>query len=201
MRKKPHTKYRATAVFALILTIVLCFAAGVLTGELMGRANIPWWGGLIALAIVVAACWVQLIVHEAGHLVFGLRSGYKFLSFRIGNVMFMKENGKMKVKLFSLAGTGGQCLMSPPSMVKGKFPVQLYNYGGVLANLIVAAVAVIVLVLGFSYVWVAIPALAIALFGFVDAIINGIPIRTSVICNDGYNAVTLKNNKKALRAF
>lgn len=37
------------------------------------------------------AIFVQLIIHEAGHLVFGLLSGYAFGSFRIFSFMWVKE--------------------------------------------------------------------------------------------------------------
>lgn len=86
------------------------------------------------------AMLIQIIVHEAGHLVFGLISGYKFSSFRIFSFMWVKEDGKMRLKRLSIAGTGGQCLMSPPDMVDGRIPVVLYNLGGSLMNVIVSLV-------------------------------------------------------------
>ena len=73
--------------------------------------------------------YLQLIIHEAGHLVFGLLSGYRFTSFRIGSFMWMKENNKIAIKRLTLAGTGGQCLMEPPQMQDGKIPVILFNLG------------------------------------------------------------------------
>lgn len=79
-----------------------------------------------------AAILVHVIIHEAGHLVFGLLSGYKFSSFRIFSFMWVKEGDKISVRRLSIAGTGGQCLMSPPDMVDGKIPVVLYNLGGSL---------------------------------------------------------------------
>lgn len=71
------------------------------------------------------AILMHIVIHEAGHLVFGLLSGYKFSSFRIFSFMWIKENGKIKLKRLSIAGTGGQCLMVPPDMTEGKFPVSL----------------------------------------------------------------------------
>lgn len=73
---------------------------------------------------------LQIIIHEAGHLIGGILTGYKFSSFRIFNFMFIKENDKLKLKKLSLAGTGGQCLMSPPEFIEGKVPYILYNLGG-----------------------------------------------------------------------
>ena len=63
-------------------------------------------------------------------------TGYKFNSFRIFSVILIKQNGKLKIKNISLAGTGGQCLMSPPELIDGKMPYVLYNLGGVILNVI-----------------------------------------------------------------
>ena len=80
--------------------------------------------------------YLQLIIHELGHLIFGLLSGYKFSSFRIGNIILLKHRKKLKFKKLKIAGTAGQCLMSPPEIKDGKVPVFLYNLGGALLNLI-----------------------------------------------------------------
>ena len=95
---------------------------------------------IIGLFLVIyVASYLQVIIHESGHLVFGLMSGYRFGSFRIASFIWVKDQGKIKFKRMKIAGTGGQCLMSPPEMVDGKFPVVLYNFGGALMNLIFAA--------------------------------------------------------------
>ncbi|MBQ3106858.1 MAG: hypothetical protein IJC51_05275, partial [Eggerthellaceae bacterium] len=46
-------------------------------------------GLLVPLAVAIV---LQTIIHEAGHLVFGLVSGYRFSSFRIGSFMWMKTD-------------------------------------------------------------------------------------------------------------
>ena len=74
-----------------------------------------------------------MAIHEAGHLVFGLATGYKFLSYRIGSFTFIKEEGRIKVKRYVLPGTGGQCLMSPPPY-SSSMPYVLYNAGGAIFN-------------------------------------------------------------------
>ena len=94
------------------------------------------------LVFLYLAVLIHIVLHEAGHLVFGLMSGYHFSSFRIGSHMLMKEDGKLVHRKIKIEGTGGQCLMSPPEMVDGKFPVVLYNLGGSIANLVVTAMAI-----------------------------------------------------------
>jgi len=64
---------------------------------------------LIGLFIgMYVSIFFHLILHEAGHLVFGLMTGYRFSSFRILSFMWVKENDKIKLRRLSLAGTGGQ---------------------------------------------------------------------------------------------
>lgn len=148
-----------------------------------------------------AVILVHVIIHEAGHLVFGLLSGYKFSSFRIFSFMWVKEGGKIRVRRLSIAGTGGQCLMTPPDMVDGKIPVVLYNLGGSLMNIIAGVVS-----LGLFFAFENVPFLSTMMLlfmviGFILAIMNGIPMRLGTVDNDGYNAFALIRNAEAMRSF
>ena len=64
--------------------------------------SVTWLAMAAALAL-----FGQLILHEGGHLVCGLATGYRFVSFRIGSWMLQREHGKLRVRKFTLAGTGG----------------------------------------------------------------------------------------------
>lgn len=156
---------------------------------------------IILFAALILAIFVQTIIHEAGHLIFGLLSGYEFSSFRIFSFMLLKADGKMKLKRLTLAGTGGQCLMVPPDMVDGKIPVVLYNLGGSILNIIAGVIFSI-----FAYFSRSIPILfavmcIFAIIGYALALMNGIPMRLGLIDNDGYNAIELTRTPKALKAF
>ncbi|MBE6895762.1 MAG: hypothetical protein E7477_01565 [Ruminococcaceae bacterium] len=148
-----------------------------------------------------AAIVVQLIIHEAGHLVFGLMSGYKFSSFRIFSFMWVKESGRIRLKRLSIAGTGGQCLMSPPDMIDGKIPVTLYNLGGSLMNVIASTVFLILFILFKNVFFVSTVLLFFTAIGYIIAIMNGVPMRMGTIDNDGYNAFSLTKSPEAMRAF
>ena len=156
---------------------------------------------LMLLFIMYFGILVQMIIHEAGHLVFGLATGYHFGSFRIMNFMWLKENGRMTLKHFSLAGTGGQCLMVPPDMVDGKIPVVLYNLGGSIMNIMVSVLFLCLYFIAAKMNFLAIALLMFSVIGFIFGIMNGVPMRLGVIDNDGYNAFSLKKDDKALRSF
>ena len=69
-------------------------------------------------------------------------------SFRVFNLMWIREGGRIRLRRMSIAGTGGQCLMGPPDLKDGKMPVMLYNFGGAIFNLLFA-----VLALGLSFLY------------------------------------------------
>ena len=153
------------------------------------------------LVFLYVAVMIHIVLHEAGHLVFGLMSGYHFSSFRIGSHMLMKEDGKLVHRKLKIAGTGGQCLMSPPEMVDGKFPVVLYNLGGSIANLVVTAMAIPAFgAIDKGSIFALFFFLFIAM-GAITGLSNGIPLRTNTVDNDGYNAISLGKSKEAMRAF
>jgi len=83
--------------------------------------------GIFAGSIVctLVAFILQIVLHEGGHLLFGLLSGYRFVSFRIFNWTLIRQEGKFRLKRFGIAGTGGQCLMLPPDKPLEEIPLPL----------------------------------------------------------------------------
>ena len=163
------------------------------------------YGLLLSLSfkalIFLLTFYVQLILHEVGHLVSGLLSGYSFGSFRIGSIMLVKRDGRLKIKRQSIAGTGGQCLMIPPEPIDGKIPVVFYNLGGVIMNLIALPICVFLVrfLIGKPLPY----AVCVFMFlsGLIIALTNGIPLKTGMMNNDGSNACELRRSKEAVRAF
>ncbi|MDO5134890.1 MAG: hypothetical protein Q4D55_02450 [Eubacteriales bacterium] len=189
-------------VFALVGVFV-----GVCTAWYLDRAGLgelprgQRWLMLAASAVwVCISVYLQIILHEGGHMIGGLLSGYRFSSFRIGSLMWVKEGDKLHFCRLSLAGTGGQCLMLPPDRENGDFPVVLYNLGGSLANLVSALLLFWLagltdgILLGLFFV-------ICAIMGLGYAFLNGVPFSTGLINNDGYNALELSQNAAARRAF
>lgn len=152
--------------------------------------------------IFIVAFVLHIIIHEIGHLVFGLATGYSFVSFRIGSFTIVKENGKFKTKKYNIPGTGGQCLMMPPELIDNKYPFIIYNYGGVILNLIVSAISIcfVIIIKDLKFPLNAILIL-FSVAGFVAALTNGIPFKISGIPNDAYNVMSMINDEEARRGF
>ena len=98
MNNKTSKNIRTITLF---LITMLCFGAmGYCIGMLIkqdGRhAN-----HIILLRLGYSMLWAfigifaSVIIHESGHLVMGLRSGYDFVSFRIGSFVWIKQDGKL----------------------------------------------------------------------------------------------------------
>ena len=209
MKKKEAKKkiqwqqYIAVAFFMLIGGV-----CGVLMAQYIDKNAQPGTSGrenLFSLACLFVgmyvAIFIQLIIHESGHLVFGLLSGYKFSSFRIFSFMWVKENEKIRLRRLSIAGTGGQCLMSPPDVKDGKLPLVLYNLGGSLMNVIASALLFVLYIFTKNIPFLSVMLLMCAIVGIVIAIMNGVPMRLGTVDNDGYNAFSLTRNSEAMRSF
>lgn len=153
------------------------------------------------LVSIYIAYFIQTILHEGGHLIFGLLSGYTFCSFRIGSFLWMREDGRIVRKRYALAGTGGQCLMAPPDMQDGKVPYVLYNLGGVLVNLITGAFFLAAALLLSGAVLPQIFFGCLAVLGFLAALTNGIPMKAALINNDGQNIVDIGKSREAMNSF
>ena len=201
MTRKKSSKLK---LIPMALYIIVGGLSGYLLGYLMGSLNIG--GGPLATFILfivsfVASFYIQMILHEAGHLVFGLLSGYRFSSFRIGNTMLLRTSKGWSLKRMKLAGTGGQCLMIPPELVEGRMPIVAYNLGGVIMNLITASIALAILLLMETKGYLFFFLIVFSAAGILIAILNGVPLKLGLVDNDGYNTLSLKRSKKALRAF
>ncbi len=148
---------------------------------------------LLSTAIIITA-------HEAGHLVCGLLSEYKFVSFRIFSLTFIKVDGKIRIKKFSIAGTGGQCLLYPPELPEDKVPTGWYNAGGVAANIVLLLIAA-------PFFLLELHPLAfegLMIFCLTDLFViltNGIPMKLGGIGNDAYNMIYLGRNRLSKRAL
>lgn len=204
-RKKKKGTLGQALVMALFMLIGACCGVVMVAyveSALAGRAPLALTGALLLLlAGMYLALFLQLVIHEAGHLLGGLVTGYRFSSFRVGSFMWVKEGSRLRLRRLSIAGTGGQCLMAPPDMRGGRFPVFLYNLGGSLMNLAAAAVSLGLWALCRDMALLPAFFLMLAFIGAVIALMNGVPLPVGNVNNDGHNALSLSRDPAALRAF
>ena len=190
------------SVVMLISYLLMGLGCGLITVGTMDAIN----GDLLEMLLLVlggvyGSLLVQIILHEAGHMVFGLMTGYKFVSFRIFSFVWQRTaEGKLKFGVSPLPGAAGQCLMSPPDMKDGKIPFVLYNLGGALMNGFVSLVCLTAVAFTANPVADAF-LLMCALVGLVTALTNGIPMHAGAVDNDGYNILSVKKSEQALKGF
>lgn len=200
-RKSDRSKWLGILLF-LILGVICGFYSGVyifsIGAEAAGGNPIPLFVWMIVC--IYLAMLLEIIIHEGGHFIFGKISGYRFIFFRIGSLMLLKNKGKYQLKKFKIAGTGGQCLMIPPMSDSPDFPYLLYNFGGALANMI-AAVISLLLNSQFTNPWVSLLLSLNFMIGIGFALINGIPMKLAGVSNDGYNVLNLGKDPMARKSF
>lgn len=198
-RKKFRT--RLTSILSALLGATIGFLLMFLLDRVFERSPQDVYYPLLGLLFFFASFFVQIILHEAGHLVFGGLSGYRFVSFRIFRLMLVRESGKLRVRRYHIPGTGGQALMMPPEGGK-PVPFVLYNLGGVLMNFIVAMLCLLLLlVCGFTSFFPVVVLSTMAASGIFIALTNGIPMEIGGVPNDGKNILVLKKDEYSRHVF
>lgn len=190
--------------WGMVVYFVCCMAAGAVGGILLAKndVDIELMDMLAAFVLLVVSLYAHIILHEAGHMLCGLATGYGFVSFRIGSVMWEKgADGRVRRFRYALAGTGGQCLMSPPEYNGGSFPYVWYNLGGVLVNFLLAALSGLVLALCPVGKWVSVGLWMLLATGVFLGVINIMPVPGGKLTNDGSNLLAISRSAGARRAF
>ena len=199
-------KKTARNILIMIIFLSICFAVGIGLGVALAYlrdGDFSLKGIIVMLLLALAAYFLNIVLHEAGHLLMGLLTGYRFLSFRIFSwILIRDENGRYHMNSFNIPGTVGQCLLIPPELDEnGHMPYVLYNLGGIMVNFIIASVSAAIFFLtpisGTSRIF-------IALLGFVGLFIgieNAIPLGALGINNDGANMVSLSKSPRVVKAL
>ena len=180
----------------ILAVILLCVYATALYWLIAQQTNYP----LETLVVLFAAIPFSIVMHELGHLIGGLLTGYRLVSFRIFSFMLVKIDGKWQHRRSSVPGTGGQCLMAPPRMKNGDYPLALYNLGGILFCGVLSLSLIV-----FSFFLPTVTAgLHLARFGLVSFLMNAfnaIPTNGKSMVNDATNMKMARKSNAAKRAF
>ena len=165
-------------------------------------SNLDSWGFLwvlgvilVTIAAAVIGLYFNIILHEAGHLIGGLLTGYRFAAYCVFNLTIMKVSGKLKIKKCGVPGTSGFCVTSPPDMSNGTYPFKLNTSGGFFMNFLVSAVCFILFYnLAHTDLW-ARAFLVIGIAGVFLGLINFMPLSTGGAFSDGYALFNLSHEK------
>lgn len=151
----------------------------------------------LMLSLMYVSLYLEMGIHELGHLFFGLRTGYSFVSYRIGSVTIIKEEGKLVRKKYSLPGTGGQCLMSPP-LYGDSMPYVLYNAGGAIFNFLSSVIFFLLFLLSMD-----VPFLSsfLLMTVFVSVGLGAMNIIPLIYGNDGSNILSIKKSPLERKCF
>ena len=88
--------HKNRGLFGRVMTVAIYALIGAACGMLVlhetdagssGGRQMLFFAGM--LLVMYAAIIAQIAIHEAGHLVFGLLSGYRFGSYRIFSLMWL----------------------------------------------------------------------------------------------------------------
>lgn len=162
--------------------------------------------GIVVFAIAFVGIYfiflIQIIVHEGGHLAAGLLTGYKFVSFRIGSFVWVKnKEDKIELRKMKVQGTAGQCLMCPPDVPVENCPYKLYHMAGGLANIVLGVIGIVLAIFLPKNIWTFVLCEEVGVLGMALGLTNLIPGKSGGIQNDGYNLIDLGRDQIAKRCL
>ena len=195
-----------TIIGLILAFLLILFIDG--SKGLSNAMNIDVNASKIAISIactfasLIITAILQFALHEVGHLLFGLASGYKFSSIRLYKYAIVKDDSGYHVKKFNIQGTGGQCIMTLPEDTNpSRVPFFWYNAGGVIVNMLLFAISIIVLSCCDLGMVTESFFIMLAFTGAFIALTNGVPLSFNGLCNDGRNILLLMRNKRSRRFF
>lgn len=204
--KKAKTKSNADVILRIlsiiagaILGILLCRELDHATADLSSGLSLPVILGFFF--VLWGAVLLQILIHEVGHLFFGLSLGYRFYTFRIGSLTWIKESNRIKFRKYSLSGTGGQCLMFLPEREITIKTHVLYHMGGSIFNAVSSILCAVVCFCIKEHSYLTLVLWIIAGIGLINALANGIPLKLALVNNDGHNAMSIGKDPKGEAAF
>lgn len=173
-------------LFALIFVIVFNHFDKVLTAEKIDE-GIPLLIQFIIFILFYAVVhYVSIILHEIGHLIFGLKSKLEFMAFNIKGISIIKKKNKITVEKASITkDIGGYCNMRFSDSIKyTDKDVVLYFYGGIIFNIILLLLFFVILLVCRNE-YIKFLSLLLIIYNSYLAIYNSIPYCNLVgVCTD-----------------
>ncbi len=144
------------------------------------------------LAVALMTLFIQIIVHELGHVVCGVKNNYSFLGFQVFGITIYKQNNKLKLRVDGFTNALGLAIMIPNEDVQDEDQIKFFK-SGYIANSITLIPLIITFILFPSQRFL------IGISIIVTTIIilsNAIPREIAGNFNDGYLVKLYKSEGK-----
>lgn len=158
-------------------------------------SDLTFWDYILAFAIFIVSFPLHIILHEVGHLIGGLLSGYQFIMFRLFNTVWIKTDAGLSKRKQVIQGILGQALMAPPENVEEP-PFLLYHSSGLIMNLLTAGLLIFLGIVSDSSS-VSILLYVSAFVALLLFVMNSVPTKG----NDGYNIIEHYKRPETLKEF
>lgn len=201
MHKKMEKKSREQYLLVFFLLLI-----GGICGIRIGRVFDAFEGSGLSVMTFIAVIWLMLfavyvnvlllgVIHEAGHLVFGLLTGYRFFSFRIGRLMLLKKKGTFR--FCKMSGGNIHCQMCPPDLIDGRIPFALYNLGGFLMNILTVLIFVALRAMCWENMYLSLYMELMIIEGIGISVLYGI----AIVNSDVRNTICMYRSKMMMNVF
>lgn len=181
----------------LFLLVFITFGAllGFLGSSYVKNTNFSLSATSAYLVCILFICsFICIVIHETGHLVMGLLTGYDFVSIRFASFVIVRENSRLSLRRYKMLGTGGQCLMTYKSTGNlNDIPYFWYHFGGVFFNLLTAIICIPILIVS-QNTFVTLGFITLAGISFIFALMNLIPNSNAIVRNDGSNLLLMRKD-------
>lgn len=174
----------------LISAILFGFIIGICLSINTNEINTILFG-----IILVITGLLQIIIHELGHLFFGILSGYKFIAIGFCGIAIYHYPDGYKLKKMIIPGASGYCQMKPNRSVE-KTNVGLYLMGGVLANAISILISILLIIFTTVNGYILLLIVMNIVIGSLFIVLNWLPLKLGIL-NDGQQFKDTKDNKES----
>ncbi|UNL83376.1 hypothetical protein [Priestia koreensis] len=193
MKKKKQKQSASSILISLVLGGVLGFVGVLLLMNTNDEwvMSLPLWSILVFL---VLSYYVQIFVHELGHLLAGLTQRFHFHSLNVAGFTVDREGETFKFSWNRAQGLGGFCIMLPTEKKASEMNFGIFLSGGIVMNGLAALLGAYLLLS--TYITQSAPYLALfilmnTIFGAFSAVTNLLPFRAGGFKSDGANLLSL----------
>ncbi|OON92897.1 MAG: hypothetical protein ATN31_07630 [Candidatus Epulonipiscioides saccharophilum] len=189
MENTKKTKNKSSKI-VLISGVLFGFIFGICLSMNTNEINTILFG-----IMLVTTGLLQVVIHELGHLFFGILAGYKFVAIGFCGIAIYRYPDGYKLKKMIIPGVSGYCQMKPNRSVE-KTNVGLYLMGGVLANSISILISILLIIFTTVNGYILLLIVMNIVIGSLFIVLNWLPLKLGIL-NDGQQFKDTKNNKES----